>query len=106
MDLLNKILGINWKTTITGIGVIVAAGGRMLMAFRTKNYDFVLLAEDGQLIMTTLGLLLTGVGLLKAKDENVTGTGDGALTSDSSGALKNREGIVVVEAPPQPKEDQ
>lgn len=100
MDWLNKVLGINWKTTILGIGVIVAAGGRFVLAFRSKNYDFTALAEDGQLIMTTLTGVLAGFGLTKAKDQNVTGTGSGAKSVDNSGTLTNREGEVVGQQPP------
>lgn len=101
MDWVNKVLGINWKTTILGIGVIVAAGGRFVLAFRSKNYDFSMLAEDGQLIMTTLTGILAGFGLTKAKDQNVTGTGSGAKSVDSSGVLTNIQGDVVgVQSPP------
>lgn len=95
MNILNHIFGINWRTTILGIGVIVGAGGRILMAFRSKQYDFVALAEDGQLIMTTLSMLLGGFGLLIAKDSSVTGVGSAAKAIDSAGVLKNVEGDTV-----------
>jgi len=103
MDWINKVLGINWKTTILGIGVIVAASGRFALAFRSKNYDFIALADDGQLIMTTLTGILAGVGLTKAKDQNVTGTGSGAVSVDSAGTVTNREGTVVGKQPEEPK---
>lgn len=90
---LTHILGINFKTTILGIGVIFAAVGRVLIAYRSK--DFVGLANDGQLIMETIAALLAGFGLVKAKDQNVTGTGTGARSIDSTGVITNREGTVV-----------
>lgn len=102
MNPLARILGINYRTTILGIGVIVAAVGRISLAFRSKNYDFVLLAEDGQLIMTTLTALLAGLGLFIAKDANVTGAGTTAKTVDSSGTVTNAAGTVVGQQPPTP----
>lgn len=108
MDSLNRILGINWRTTILGIGVIVAAVGRAVLAFRSKNFDFVLLAEDGQLIATTLGGVLAGLGLIIAKDSTVTGAGSQAKAIDSTGVVTNVEGEVVGKQsamPPQPKQE-
>lgn len=102
MNPLARILGINYRTTIIGIGVIVAAIGRITLAFRSKNYDFVLLAEDGQLIMTTLTALLAGLGLFIAKDANVTGVGTKAKTVESDGTVKNVEGEVVGKQPETP----
>lgn len=97
---INRILGINWRTTILGIGVIVAAGGRFVLAFRSKNYDFPALAEDGQLIMTTIGLVLAGLAATKAKDQNVIGTGATAKTVDSTGEITDRVGKVVGQQSP------
>lgn len=99
MDILNRIFGINYRTSILGIGVIVAAGGRVLMAFRSKNYDFPALAEDGQLIMNTAAALLAGWGLLIAKDNSVTGVGGSAKVIDSAGTVTNVAGVVVGHQP-------
>lgn len=93
MTIFNKVFGVNYRTTILGIGVIFAALGRVAMAWRVK--DFTALAEDGQLIMETLAALLAGLGLFIAKDSNVIGAGSQAKTVDSSGAVKNAEGEVV-----------
>lgn len=95
MNIFAQILGLNWRTTILGIGVIVAAAGRIALAFRSKNFDFVLLAEDGQLIATTLAALLAGAGLLIAKDAKVTGAGAQAKSVDNSGTVTNVAGDVV-----------
>lgn len=102
MNSLNRIFGINWRTTILGVGVIVAAVGRIILAFRSKNYDFIALAEDGQLIMTTLAALLAGVGLFIAKDSAVTGTGTQAKAVDSAGMVTNVEGTVIARQPATP----
>lgn len=90
MDALNKIFGINYGTTILGIGVIFAAVGRVAVAWRTK--DFTALATDGQLIMTTAASILTGLGLLVAKDRNVSGAGNKSVSVDSDGVVTNTEG--------------
>lgn len=91
--LLTKIFSVNYATTILGIGVIFAAVGRVAIAWKSK--DFVSLATDGQLIMSTAGLILGGFGLVLAKDRNVTGAGQQAKAVDSSGVLTNVEGDAV-----------
>lgn len=93
MTIFNKVFGVNYRTTILGIGVIVAALSRVAMAWKVK--DFTALAEDGQLIMETLAALLAGLGLFIAKDANVIGAGSQAKSVDSSGTVKNVEGEVV-----------
>jgi len=95
MGWVSKVLGINYKTTIIGVGVIVAACGRFALAFRSKHYDFMALADDGQLIMTTLTGILAGFGLTKAKDQNVSGAGTKATSVNDSGVVTNAEGQVV-----------
>lgn len=104
MEILNRILGINYRTTILGIGVIAAAVARIVIAWRVK--DFTALATDGQLVMETVAALLAGLGLFIAKDANVTGVGTQAKAVDSAGTLTNIEGSVVAHqsaVPPQPK---
>lgn len=100
MDFLNKIFGINWATTILGIGVIFAAVGRVVIAWKAK--DFTALANDGQLIMTTLAAILTGIAFLFAKDRNVNGVGSQATTVASDGKVKNVEGEVIDRQPVEP----
>lgn len=95
---MDKLLGINWKTTLAGIAVIVAAGGRILVAYRTRDFESIL--TDGQLLLETLSLVIVGLGLAKAKDQNVTGTGSAAATVNDSGVMTDREGKVVGHQPP------
>lgn len=95
--MLNKLLGLNWKTTLAGIAVIVAALGRIALAYKTK--DFGAIFTDGQLVLSTLVGIIAGLGLIKAKDQNVTGTGATAKALNSSGTLTNREGEVVGKQP-------
>jgi hypothetical protein len=100
MEILNKVFGINYRTTILGIGVVFAAAGRVVLAYKAK--DFSALAEDGQLIMETTAALLAGLGLLIAKDAKVTGVGTQAKAVDSSGVVKNVEGEVIARQPAMP----
>jgi len=103
MNPLAKILGINYRTTILGIGVVFAAVGRIALAYRAR--DFNSLANDGQLIAETVAGILAGLGLFIAKDANVTGAGTLAKTVGGDGTVKNTEGEVVSrqpQAPPEP----
>ena len=93
MELINKILGLNWKTTLAGISVIVAALSRIVLAYRTKDFETII--TDGQMVLTTLIAVLTGLGLIKAKDQNVTGTGAKAAIVNDAGVMTDREGHVV-----------
>jgi hypothetical protein len=91
--MLQKIFGINWGTTIAGIAALTAAIGRIALAYRTRDFEAIL--TDGQLIMQTLLALAVGLGLIAAKDKNVTGVGEQAKTVDSAGTVTNIEGQVV-----------
>jgi hypothetical protein len=93
----NKILGINWRTSLAAWATIMAAVGRIAVAYRTR--DFQAIFTDSQLIFETIGLLLVAFGLMKAKDQNVTGTGTTAKAVDSSGTITNREGEVIGQQP-------
>lgn len=93
MNILARILGVNYRTTILGIGIIFAAVGRMALAYRTR--DFESLANDGQLIAETIGALLAGLGLFIAKDSSVTGVGTDAKTLTGDGVIKNVDGDTV-----------
>lgn len=94
MSILKWLLGLNWRTGLAGWTVILAAIGRIGLAWKARDFNAIM--EDGQLILTTVLAIATGLGLIKAKDQNVTGTGTAAKTLDaSSGTLTNREGAVV-----------
>jgi hypothetical protein len=56
----------SWKTTSTGIVMIAGGITRLLFAIKSGNYT-----EEA--IMTTITAVLTGIGLIFAKDSNVTG---------------------------------
>lgn len=56
----------NWKTTSVGITAIV--GGVVRLIFAIKNHEF---TEEA--ITTSVGGILGGIGLIFAKDSNVTG---------------------------------
>lgn len=100
MNPLSKLLGINWRTTILGVGVIFAAVGRIMLAYRAR--DFESLANDGQLIAETIAAILAGLGLFIAKDASVTGVGTQAKTVESDGTVVNVQGTVVGQQPPAP----
>lgn len=70
------ILGINWRTTLAGIAAIVAAVSRIAIAYRTRDFEAIF--TDGQFILTTVFGIIVGLGLLKAKDQSVTGAGANA----------------------------
>lgn len=94
-QVLLNIFGINYRTSILSIGVIVSAGTRIFMAFRAKNYNFPALAEDGQLIMNTLASLFAAWGLYVAKDSKVAGAGAQAVAVHDSGDVTNINGDLV-----------
>lgn len=96
----DKLLGINWKTTLAGIMAIVAALGRIAVAYRTRDFESIF--TDGQFVLTTAFGIIVGLGLLKAKDQNVTGVGAVAKAVDSEGTVTNREGAVVGHQPVKP----
>ena len=56
----------SWKTTSTGIVMIAGGITRLLFAIKSGNFS-----EEA--IMTTITAVLTGIGLIFAKDNNVTG---------------------------------
>jgi hypothetical protein len=96
-SIFQKLLGINWGTTLAGIAAIVAVIGKILLAYRTK--DFSAIFSNGQELFADISLLLVGLGLIAAKDRNVTGVGSVAKTVDSSGTVTNVEGEVVGKQP-------
>ena len=59
------MLGVrNWKTSLAGIGMLLTAVSHAA----SNNWTF-----DASVV----GMIVTGLGLLTAKDFNVTGTGSG-----------------------------
>lgn len=81
--MLKKVLGLNWKTSLAGITVITAAVGRIALAYKTRDFESIF--TDGQLILTTVVGIAAGLGLIKAKDQNVTGAGPTAAIVHSDG---------------------
>lgn len=92
-SLFQKLLGLNWGTTLTGITLIIAAIGRIAIAYKTR--DFAAIFADTKLIMETVVALIAAFGFLKAKDASVTGVGAAAKTVDSAGTVTNVSGDVV-----------
>jgi hypothetical protein len=56
----------NWKTTSAGILAIVGGIVRLYFAVKAGN-----VSEES--VITTVTAILTGIGLILAKDSNVTG---------------------------------
>jgi hypothetical protein len=61
----------SWKTTSAGVLMIV--GGITAIIFQIKNIT-------QELVISSVTSILGGLGLLFAKDSNVTGVGQGAVT--------------------------
>lgn len=55
----------NWKTSLTGIAAIISVAVKLINA-------------PSSLDAADVGAVLAGIGLLTAKDHNVTGVGDNA----------------------------
>ena len=55
---------VNWKTTIAGVAALMSAAGHLLNAI--ANGDTSTIATDGPLIIAAIGVIF-------AKDSNVTG---------------------------------
>lgn len=94
---ITKILGINFRTTLAGITSLAAIAGAILAAWKAK--DFQAIFDNLPLFFTALAVVATALGLMKAKDQNVTGVGVAAKTVDSSGVVTNREGNVIGKQP-------
>lgn len=86
--MMKALLGLNWKTTLAGLAVIVAAFGRIALAYRTK--DFSTIFTDGQLVLSTLVGIAAGLGLIKAKADNVTGAGENAKIVHNDGTVETK----------------
>lgn len=92
---------INWKTTATSITALIAAGGIILNAYRTK--DFATIFTQSQTMVPIIILLLTSLGFLSAKDSTVTGVGTQAATVDAKGELKTVDDVLVGTQPVEKK---
>lgn len=80
-----KLLGINWKTTISGIMVIVALVGKVIVAVKTKDFGgaYTIFQE----LIPDVIALLVALGLLNAKDNNTTGAGEASKKVESDGTV-------------------
>jgi phosphotransferase system glucose/maltose/N-acetylglucosamine-specific IIC component len=65
--------GKSWKTTSAGIVAIVGAITGLYFAFKSGTLN-------QSVITTAISAILVGIGLIFAKDSNVTGAGDDAKT--------------------------
>lgn len=90
MSWINKLLGINWKTTLGGLALVVAAVGRIVLAYKTRDFEAIF--ADTKLIMETVIALIAGLTLTQAKDQNVTGAGPVAVQVAADGSATDREG--------------
>ena len=89
-----KQLGvINYKTTSAAIGLLITTLGVILNAWRTKDFGTIF-TQSQTLIPIITGILL-GLGLLNAKDNNVSGAGVAAVTVHSDGSKENAAGDIV-----------
>jgi hypothetical protein len=64
--MLIKLLGISWKTTASGIGLVLTGLGKAVGEFAAGGIT----AIDFSTFVTSI---IGGVGLITAKDHNVTG---------------------------------
>ena len=95
---LTKLLGVNWRTTIAGIGSLVTVVGVIVNAWRTK--DFGTIFTQAQTLVPIVIGILTGLGLLAAKDSSVVGAGSQAAVVQSDGTKVNAAGETVGVQPP------
>lgn len=79
-SLMQQIAGVNWKTTIAGIGVLVALVSKILLELRTKDFSSLITSVNE--LVPDISAVLIAIGLLSAKDNNTTGAGDSAVKKD------------------------
>jgi hypothetical protein len=84
------MLGTNWKTTLSGIGTILAALGTAAHGFSVGN-----MAE----VYGSIPLIVTGIGLIVAKDSDVTG---GTVPQTQEAIVRVVSPEVITEAAPIP----
>jgi hypothetical protein len=85
--ILIKLVGFNWKTTLLGLAAISSVVGKILLAWRTK--DIVAVFSNGQDLMLDVGIVLGGIGLIKAKDANTVGAGVSAAKVHDDGSISS-----------------
>jgi hypothetical protein len=85
-----KLLGMNWRTTSAAIIAIAGLAVNIQVAWKAK--DFMAIVNNSQMIMLNLGLIAAALGFASAKDSNVNGVGQQAVTVDSTGAVTNIAG--------------
>lgn len=64
---ISSVIGPNWATSMFGSGGLIAAGFAVYTSIRNGQ------TPDATQVAMLLGIISTGIGLLKAKDANVTG---------------------------------
>jgi hypothetical protein len=69
---MKKILGLNWKTTLGGIGILLAALAKVATGIAANGIT----AED---VTILIGGISGFIACLNAKDSNVTGAGPTAV---------------------------
>lgn len=74
--MLQKLLGVNWQTTLAGLGVIFGLIVKIIAAIKVKDFASVL--TDVKELVPDIMALAIALGLIAAKDGGVTGTGSGA----------------------------
>jgi hypothetical protein len=71
--MLQGILGVNWKTTLSGVTVILGVITKIIAEVHAKDWSAVL--ADAPNLLVDITAVLIGVGLIHAKDNDTTGIG-------------------------------
>ena len=61
-------LGVNWKTTLAGIGQILGSIAGIVIAVASGNLPAII-----STVVSSIGGISGGVGMINAKDKDVTG---------------------------------
>lgn len=70
MNILQKILGVNWKTTLAGLAALAAVAAKVYADIKTK--DVASFFSDTQSLIGEVAGIGVGIGLIQAKDNNTT----------------------------------
>lgn len=102
LKIVRKILGLNWKTSLAGWTLLFATLGTVAAAW--KNKDFVALFTNLSSVVAIIGGIAGALGLINAKDGNITGVGPGAKQlNETTGAVEVRAEPAI--PPPAPTRD-